>query len=148
MLLGPGFAFTPLGKLCLSARVKHYPKNQILVYGGDAMPNIYLLKKGVVKLYDIDHQGNEKVLHILKPPSMMPLTALGQCNEDSEWFYSTITDCDVYSVTYDEVERRIASDSKLASFILRQNAEVMNELLVHLSSLGKNDARGKLAYVL
>lgn len=148
MLLGSGFAFTPLGKLCLGARVKHYPKNQILVYGGDSIPNIYLLKKGVVKLYDIDHQGNEKVLHILKPPSMLPLTALGQSGEDSDWFYSTITDCDVYTVAYDEVQQRVSHDSKLASCLLRQNAEEMHELLVRLSSLGKNDARGKLAYVL
>ncbi|HJT58342.1 MAG TPA: Crp/Fnr family transcriptional regulator [Ktedonobacteraceae bacterium] len=148
MLFGSGFTFTPLGKLCLGARVKHYPKNQILLYGGDTIPHIYLLKKGVVKLYDIDHQGNEKVLHILKPPSMLPLTVLGQEREDTAWFYSAITDCDVYSVAHDEFEKRVVSDSKLAACLLRQNAEVMNELLVRLSSLGKNDARGKLAYVL
>lgn len=148
MLLGRGFTCTPLAKLCLGARVKHYPKNQILLYGGDPIPTIYLLKKGVVKLYDIDHEGNEKVLHILKPPSLMPLTALGREREDSEWFYGTITDCDVYAVAADEFEKSITTDSKLATFLLRQNAEVMNELLVRLSSLGKNDARGKLAYVL
>lgn len=148
MLLGPSFAFTPLGKLCVGARIKHYPKNQILLYGGDTLPNIYLLKKGVVKLYDIDHQGNEKVLHILKPPSLLPLTALGKGGEDSEWFYSTITDCEVYAVAHDDAMKRIMSDSKLASFLLRQQAEEMHELLIHLSSLGKNDAHGKLAYIL
>ncbi len=91
----------------------------------------------MVKLYDIDHQGNEKVLHILKPPSLMPLTALGQRSEDTAWFYSTITDCDVYTVTSDELEQRMESESALAAFLLRQQAREMNELLVRLSALAK-----------
>jgi CRP-like cAMP-binding protein len=148
MLSATGYAFTPLGRLVAGARVKHYPKNQILLYGGDPVTDLYLLKKGVAKVYDIDHEGNEKVLHILKPPCIIPLTSLRRGRQSTEWFYSTITDCDVYAVPYAEAEQRITSDCKLAAYLIRQNADEMHELLVRLSSLGKTDARGKLAQVL
>ena len=147
MLFGPVFG-TPLGKLVSGARIKRYPKSQILLYGGDSITDMYILKKGVAKMYDIDHKGNEKVLHILKPPCIMPLTSFGKSGQTNEWFYGSITDCEVYSVSYGEAEGRVAADCKLATYFMRHTASEMHELLIRLSSLGKSDAQGKLAHVL
>ncbi|HEY6541477.1 MAG TPA: Crp/Fnr family transcriptional regulator [Ktedonobacteraceae bacterium] len=147
MLFGSGFG-TPLTKLISGGRIKRYPKNQMLLYGGDAVVDLYVLKKGVAKVYDIDQKGNEKVLHILKPPCLLPLTAFGPSGQTNEWFYGSITDCEVYAVSYSEAERRIAADGKLAVYLMRQCASELHELLVRLSSLGKADAQGKLAQVL
>jgi CRP-like cAMP-binding protein len=147
MLFGPIFG-TPLGKLVSGTRVKHYPKNQILLYSGDNVNDLYVLKKGIAKMYDIDHQGNEKILHILKPPAIMPLTSFGGEGQTTEWFYSAITDCEVYAVPFAEAEKRVADDCKLASYMMRHFASEMHELLIRMSSMGKSDARSKLAYVL
>jgi CRP/FNR family transcriptional regulator, anaerobic regulatory protein len=147
MLFGPLFG-TPLGKLVSGARIKRYPKNQMLLYGGDRINDLYVLKKGVAKIYDIDQKGNEKVLHILKPPCIMPLTSFGKSGQTNEWFYGSITDCEVYSVSYGEAERLIAADCTLAANLMRHCASEMHELLIRLSSLSKSDAKGKLAQVL
>jgi len=147
MLFGSVFG-TPLAKLVSEARIKRYPKNQMLLYGGDRIIDLYILKKGVAKMYDIDQKGNEKVLHILKPPCILPLTAFGTSGQTNEWFYGAITDCEVYSVSYDEAERRVAADCKLAAYLMRHSASEMHELLIRVSSLGKSDAQGKLAQVL
>ncbi|SRR6266567_6676033 len=147
MLFGSGFG-TPLGKLVSGARIKRYPKNQMLLYGGDSISDLYVLRKGVAKMYDIDQKGNEKVLHILKPPCIMPLTSFGTSGQTNEWFYGAITDCEVYSVSYSEAERRVAADCKLAAYLMRHTASEMHELLIRVSSLGKSDAQGKLAHVL
>jgi CRP/FNR family transcriptional regulator len=129
-------------------RIKPYPKNQIILYGGDKITDVFILKKGVAKIYDIDHQGNEKVLHILKPPALMPLgSVLGQ-DASTDWFYSAVTDCEVYAVSRAEAEKRILSDSKLAAFVMDHFSQETHEILVRLSGLGKTDVRGKLAYVL
>src|SRR5260221_346655 len=147
MLFGPVFG-TPLGKLVGGARVKHYPKNQILLYSGDNISDLYILKRGAAKMYDIDNQGNEKILHILKPPGILPLSAFGEEGNTTEWFYSAITDCEVYSIPYAEAEKRVADDCKLATYMMKHFASEMHELLIRMSSMGKSDARGKLAYVL
>lgn len=144
----PGLALSPLSKLTAGARIKQYPKNQMLLYGGDTVSEVYVLRKGTAKMYDIDQQGNEKVLHIIKPPCLMPLTALRGAGQVTEWFYGSITDCEVYAIPYAEAERRMAADSRLTEYLLRQIAGETHELLVRVSSLGKTDARGKLAYVL
>lgn len=147
MLFGSGFG-SPFGKLVSGARIKRYPKHQLLLYGGDTVSDLYVLKKGVAKMYDIDQKGNEKILHLLKPPCLMPLTAFGTSGQTNDWFYGSITDCEVYAVSYGEAERRVAADGKLAASLMRHITSEMHELLTRLSSLGKSDAHGKLAQVL
>ncbi|HEU4965920.1 MAG TPA: Crp/Fnr family transcriptional regulator [Candidatus Saccharimonadales bacterium] len=148
MILPYTLSLNPLAKLTAGARIKPYPKNQIILYGGDKVTDIFVLKKGVAKIYDIDHQGNEKVLHILKPPAIMPLgSVLGQ-DMSTEWFYSAVTDCEVYAVSRAEAEKRILADSRLAAYVMDRFSREMHEVMVRLSGLGKTDVRGKLTYVL
>lgn len=148
MLLAEKFIFGPLSKLLTGARLKHYPKSQILLYSGDVPNDVYILKEGVAKMYDIDNQGNEKILHLLKPPGIMPLTFLRGRNRAAEWFYNTVTDCDVYTVPRADVERQIESDGQLAMYLMSQFGNETHELLVRLSGLSKTDTANKLLYVL
>jgi CRP-like cAMP-binding protein len=142
------YALSRLSKLTTNARIKHYPKNQIVLYSGDAITELHILKKGIVKIYDIDHQGNEKVLHILKPPCIMPLTALQETAKTTEWFYSAVTDCEIYTLARTDAEHKIEADGKLAKLIMDRFANETHEILVHLSGLSKTDVHGKLIYVL
>ncbi|HVU59696.1 MAG TPA: Crp/Fnr family transcriptional regulator [Candidatus Saccharimonadales bacterium] len=139
---------TPLAQLVAGARVKAYTKNQILFYSGDTTPEIYVLSKGIVKTYDIDHQGNEKVLHLLRSPCIMPLTALYEPEHTTEWFYGTVTDCEVFVLAREALEQRLATDNDLALYVMKQLSCQMHELFAHVSSLNKTDARGRLAHVL
>src|SRR5437588_12763940 len=97
MLFGSGFG-SPFGKLVSGARIKRYPKHQLLLYGGDTVTDLYVLKKGVAKMYDIDQKGNEKILHLLKQPCLMPLTDFGKSGQTNEWFDVSITYCEVEMV--------------------------------------------------
>ncbi|MEO5949753.1 MAG: cyclic nucleotide-binding domain-containing protein, partial [Candidatus Saccharimonas sp.] len=54
------------------ARVKQVPSGQILFYEDDIPQEVYILKEGIVKIYDIDDQGNEKILHLVKAPAVIP----------------------------------------------------------------------------
>lgn len=142
------YTFNPLSKLTAEARLKHYPKNQIVFYAGDTLTDVYVLKKGITKMYDIDHQGNEKVLHILKAPCIMPLAELHGRTQITEWFYGAVTECEVYALSRDEAEKRIRSDGRLALYIMERFAAEMHEMLIRLSGLSKTDVHGKLVYVL
>jgi CRP/FNR family transcriptional regulator len=148
MILPATLSLNPFAKLTSGARIKPYPKNQIILYGGDKVTDVFVLKKGVAKIYDIDNQGNEKVLHILKPPALMPLGSVLGRDISTDWFYSAVTDCDVYAISRAEAEKRILSDSRLAAFVMDHFSQEMHEVLVRLSGLGKTDVRGKLTYVL
>jgi CRP-like cAMP-binding protein len=89
---------TPLLDFAANAPLRKYPKGQILFYGGDTPTNVYLLKQGAIKVYDIDDKGNEKILHIIGRGGLFPAVFFFSKTDTSNTFYSTLTDCEVYVV--------------------------------------------------
>lgn len=131
-----------LSSLIDSARLKHVPRGQIIIYEGDEVAEILLLQNGIIKINDIDEQGNEKVLHILKPPAIMPLGFPARAT--SKWFYTTLIDSDIYTVSREKVQQTMDANTELAAYLIRWFARETHELLVRLSSLGKTNTRDKL----
>jgi CRP/FNR family transcriptional regulator len=134
----------PLHPILRSARLKHFPKSQILLYKEDIPSDVYVVKTGMVKLYDIDDNGNEKILHIVKSPSLLPFPFFSSDGNRVNWFYVTLTDCSMYVLPKAKLQHAIYADSSLAIFLMNAFSTDIHELLVRLSSLGKTNARDKL----
>lgn len=134
----------PLRAVTQSARLKRYPKGQIIIYQGDEMLETFILKSGVVKIYDIDDQGNEKVLHLAKAPAVIPFAFFSGGKTPPNWFYAALTDCELYVLMYDVLQKAVDDDGTLATLLTNQFSRDVHELLVRLSSLGKTKAHDKL----
>ena len=130
------------------ARVKHFPRGQILLYEGDTVPEVFILKKGVVKIHDIDAQGNEKILHIVNPPGVLPLAFFSGGDMTTQWFYTALTDCDAYVLPEETLRKAATDNGKLGMHLTNWFSGEVHELLVRLSSLGKTNARDKLVAAL
>jgi len=133
-----------LQKLLLSARQKHFPKGQIILYEGDVPSEAYIIKSGAVKLYDIDDQGNEKILHIIKAPALLPFAFFSGGTEPIRWFYTALTDCDAYVLSKAKLLHTSRADGALAIALMNAFSIDVHELLTRLSSLSKTSARLKL----
>lgn len=138
----------PLQKLLRSARQKHFPKGQIILYEGDIPSEVYVIKDGAVKLYDIDDQGNEKILHIVKSPALLPFAFFSGGTEPIRWFYTALTDCDAYVLSEPKLLHNLQTDGTLAVALINSFSNDVHELLTRLSSLEKTNARGKLTAAL
>lgn len=137
-----------LEKITEGRHAKHIPGGQILLYEGDTPLEVFIVKQGVVKVYDIDEQGNEKVLHLLKAPALIPFAFFSNMHEPLKWFYVTLTDCDVYPIPAKELRDMIRQDWRLSEALTTQFSEDVHELLVRLSSMGKSNAREKVVAAL
>jgi CRP/FNR family transcriptional regulator, cyclic AMP receptor protein len=126
------------------ARARHIPKGQIILYEGDSPLEVFIIKSGVVKLYNIDDQGNEKVLHLLKPPALMPLAFFSGPESSTRWYYTALVDCDLLVLPRYEMQQLIETDSKSAVYLTNWFSNEVHELLVRLDSLGKTNVRDKL----
>lgn len=138
----------PLLQLAQSAPLRKYPKGQILFYEGDSPTNVYVLKSGAIKIYDIDDKGNERIVHIISPPSLFPAVLFFSQSEASNTFYSTLSECEVYVVSAQAVRDKLESDNAFALYCLRWFAEDTREVMIRMASLEKSDAREKLLVAL
>lgn len=133
-----------LANLIQTFRVKHVPKGQILLYQGDDLREIFVLKSGVVKVHNIDDQGNEKVLHLLGPTAIAPLAFFSGPDATTRWFYTALTDCDVYVASDQALQDAMHTDGSVAIYLMNWFSQEVHELLVRLNSMGKTNVRDKL----
>jgi CRP/FNR family transcriptional regulator len=95
---------TPLDPLLSQAKVRHYPKGQIILYEGENPTDAFVVKSGAVKIYDIDEDGNEKILHIIKPPGIFPVIFMFGTTGQTSTFYTTVADSDLYVLSRADFE--------------------------------------------
>lgn len=119
-----------------------------MIYEGDHPGEVYILAKGVVKLHDIDEQGNDKILHILRDWAVMPFAFFSGNDDPTHWFYTALTDCEVYVLRREELQNYILAHSNASTVLMNWFSREVHELLVRLSSLGKTVTRDKLLVVL
>lgn len=137
-----------LAEILKTSRVKHFPKNQIILYEGDVPESVYIIKTGVVKMYDLDDQGNEKILHIMKSPALIPFMFFTIEAVPLKWYYTALTDCDMYVLSREDLLDKVRENGLLAAQLMSWFSREVHELLVRLSSLGKTNARDKITAAL
>lgn len=131
-----------------SARLKHVPSGQIILYEGDTPQDVFILKSGILKLYDVDDQGNEKILHIVKSPAVVPFAFFSGMRDPLRWFYMTLTSCELYTLPFSELQSMTRADSHLAELLTNHFSDEVHELLVRLNSLSKTNTQDKVIAVL
>lgn len=135
---------TPLASIVKNAQTRTFPKGQIILYQGDSPDQMYILKSGEVKMYDIDEQGNEKIMHILQPPGIFPFASYQGKQSEILWFYGALTDAEAYIVPFRELRPRMENESAIGVYLLEQVVEEMHEIFVRLNSMSKTTAREKI----
>lgn len=129
-------------------RSKHIPRGQIIFYQGDAVQDAFILKRGAIKVYDIDEQGNEKILHILKPYAVLPFAFFSGRDQTTRWFYNALTDCDICVMPAEKLTDQMLKNSRLMLELVNWFSLEVHELFVRLNSLGKTNARDKVTAAL
>lgn len=99
-----------------------YPKDQIIIFGGESPEKVFYLLSGKVAQYDISYRGDEIVINIYKAPAFFPMAwAINKI--ENKYFYKT----------EDETIVRIAPPEDVVQF-LKNNPEVTFNLLSRVYS--------------
>ncbi len=102
--------------------LKHYVKNQIIIYANEDPSCIFHLINGQVREYDITDSGEEVVVNAFKPPAYFPLSyAINHTH--NFYYFETLT----------AVDARVAPAADVVTF-LQTNADVMYDLISRVFS--------------
>lgn len=115
-----------------------------MLYEGDTPSNVFYLKKGAVKVYDIDSEGNEKVLAILKEGDILPIVAIFDKHNTVRCFYSTLNDCTLVAIDREVFIKELSVNARLGFYFIRWLGAYMDSFLTRMSSLERTDTGEKL----
>jgi len=125
-----------------------YKSGQIVIYNGDRPGHVMFIISGAVKFYDIDDEGNEKILHIGGPQSFFPLFYSFDGKPQIDAFYTTLQKSRLLLIPLKEFTHRLKTDATFTSQVLSWYAQEMDHVVLRLKSLERSSARQKVLQAL
>ena len=130
-----------------SLQPKRLGKDDILFREGDTGEVLYILAKGMIKLYKIDLEGHEKTLAVLKPPEFFgEMALLGEQGRSAAAI--SIRDTLVYMLFKDDFDRLIRDYPSINLNVTYTLAQRLRGMGDEAQVLSYKDAQGRVAYVL
>lgn len=142
------FTLPVLRKLFPTAVERVYQSGQIVIYNGDRPRHVMFIISGAVKFYDIDVDGNEKILHIGGQRSFFPLFYSFDGKPQVEAFYTTLQKSRLLLIPLAEFKKRLETDATFTSQMLAWYAEEMDHVVLRLKSLERSSAKEKVLQAL
>lgn len=131
-----------------NASVRTYSKNQIICYQGDQPQHVFYVLKGHIKYYDIDENGNEKILHIVGPQNIFPMLYAFQVSDKVDAFYSSLDKVELLSVSLDDFRRVTKTNITFVNSLTRWFLAEIEQLTFRINSFEKSDSRYKVLQAL
>ncbi len=129
-------------------RSRRVPADQPLLHDGETPVEVYMIQKGVVKMYERSGRGGEKILHLLRPPAIVPLAFFSGAAHPTRWNYATLTDCELCVLPFNTLLDRLKQHNEVAIYLMNWFSQEVHDLLVRLSGLESANIRGKMITVL
>lgn len=126
------------------ATVRIYEAGQIILYDGDQPNNVMFVKRGAIKFFDTDTEGNEKILHIGGEGSIAPLFYSFEDKKAVDAFYAALCKTEVLMVPLKDFRDKLQNSAEYAYSVLRWYAEEMDHIVLRLKSLEKSNAKQKV----
>ncbi len=128
--------------------VRHYKAKAPIIYQGEVPRCGFFIKKGIVKVYNLHASGNEQILRFYGPGDFFPLPWLYGKVATEFYYYEAVENCEVVSITKQDVEEIIKTDQKLSSYVLESALSDQTALNLRIISLEQPRANEKLEYTL
>lgn len=97
-----------------------YPKDQIVIFGGESPEKVFFILTGRISQYDISYRGDEIVTNIFKTPAFFPMSWAINGNQNKYFFKAE-----------ESTEVHVAPPEDVIAF-LNKNPDVMFNLLSRL----------------
>lgn len=130
------------------ATARTYETGQIILYDGDQPNHVMFVKRGAIKFFDNDSDGNEKILHIGGKGSIAPLFYPFEDKPAVDAFYAALSKTEVLLVPIEDFRSKLRNSAEYAYSALRWYAEEMDHIVSRLKSLEKSSAKQKILQAL
>ena len=124
------------------------PKGEVILSQGDTPRYAYAIKSGYVKVCNVTHNGEEKILSFKTTEDIFPMSWIFSKTQQSLFYYCAHTNCVLYLVYKEAIQLQLKDDPLFARKVLNQhvNSHIHSDL--QIEALEQSRASLKLFYTL
>ncbi|MBC7942899.1 Crp/Fnr family transcriptional regulator [Candidatus Saccharibacteria bacterium] len=128
--------------------MKSFTKGETILSEGHPLSSIYAVRTGFIKVTSLSESGNERLLWIAGPGNMVPAEQLFAVSGSLRFFYTALSDCEVYKVDKLQFVEYTKNTPILMAEIARRMSSHYDDLLMRVDTVGQVNVRDKLIYAL
>lgn len=133
-----------LRKITKLSRLENYKTNEYVFHEGEEFKGIYIVIKGMVKIFKISPQGKEYILHLLTKPHLfgdVPLFTGGDCPASVQ----VMEDTTLLFIPKNEFLKLLEENPKLSFKIMSGFAKRLKSITVKAEDLSLKEVINRLA---
>ncbi|MFZ3009523.1 MAG: Crp/Fnr family transcriptional regulator [Candidatus Microsaccharimonas sp.] len=126
---------------------RNFPKDQIIIFNGEAPEKIFYIVSGKVSQYDISYRGDEIMTNIFKSPAFFPMSwAIN--HTPNTYFYKADEDTVVYVAPPEEVVTFLKDNPDVTFDLLARVYKGIDGVSARTVHLMSGSARSRIMYEL
>ena len=127
---------------------RRYPKKRTIIFQGETPRSVYILKSGIVKVYGITSEGDQRTVTLLSAGDIFPTSWVFSKTETSIYYYEAASDCLVLAVTKEDYMEALNTNAELKEQTFQTYMSHYIASTMHVYALEHSHARDKLIYIL
>jgi CRP/FNR family cyclic AMP-dependent transcriptional regulator len=100
--------------LCIISRYKRANRNEVIYFANDPVRRIYLLKKGIIKIVEVDPDGREVIKDLIQKGDIFGELSLSEGGGTSEYAQALSTEVIICCFRLDDFERVLSQDPRIS----------------------------------
>ena len=137
-------SFSQIKQLCIITGFKKVKKHEILYFSNSDVPRIYLLKKGAIKIVEIDEEGNESIKDVIQKGDLFGEITLETEFPTNEYAKALTGEVVICSFLMSDFENLILKNPDLALSYTKFVGLKMKRFKNKFSNLVFQDAKSRL----
>ena len=125
-------------------QIRKYRRNQLILFQGEVPQFGCILKKGIIKEYDISKQGNEQITWLVKENEVFPIPWLMDTTPASTYYYEAVSQCEVYILSKQDYLNLLEFNKAYLNSELKRQAYKENAQAKRLAAILNHKAENKL----
>lgn len=127
---------------------KKFRQGNILVYQGEVPRSMYIVKSGIVKLYNITAQGDERIAAFKRAGDSFPTTGSFKKVPSAYYYYEAQTDGELYVTSREAFDEFISANPSAMQVIASHYLSKYAGSLMRITALEQPKASDKVLYTL
>ncbi len=128
--------------------VRHIGKGEIVIFQGEEPRSAYAVKSGVIKVYNLSVNGDEKPVGFETKNDVFPDAWAFHKAPSAMYYYEAFSDADLYIVPRDDYVAFLKSSPELLAHTLERYVSARTGDSMRLNALQHSRASDKLMYTL
>lgn len=125
-----------------------YKRGELILMQDEEPKNLYIIKSGVVRTYDIDSNGEEKTISFDNVKEIFPIGWAFEQIEKTQYFYRAFTDCEVYIVPREEFLKFLKLNPRMGYELYADVAGRFVNLQKRIRALEQSKAPDKIIHTI